>query len=349
MARPLRLERAGAWYHVTSRGIERRNIYRDDRDRQHWLDLLAQAKEMFRCRVHGYVLLPNHFHVMIETLEANLGRAMHWLNTSYTVWFNKRHERVGPLFQGRYKAIVLEEEAWGLELSRYIHLNPVRIEHLGLGKRARRADRLGVRGKPDAVKVRERIALLRRYRWSSFRAYVGWTREPDWLESRVMLGKMGGRSLAEQRKRYRVYVEEAVREGLRESPWERMLGGVILGGKEFAREIGRKVRGERREVPQMKGLVARPEWKRVVEVVEKLKGEKWNGFRDRHGDGGRDMALLLGRQECAMSLKDLGKEAGGMDYAAVNAAIKRFEKRAAREKQLAQLVKRSRKMLNVET
>ena len=134
MARTVRIQRSGAWYHVTARGNEGRPIYRDQRDRRHFCELLAELVQSYRWRVHAYVLIDNHYHLMVETAEANLSRGMQWLNVSYSVWFNRRHQRAGHLFQGRYKAIVVDRLGWGLEVSRYVHLNPVRFERLGLGK-----------------------------------------------------------------------------------------------------------------------------------------------------------------------------------------------------------------------
>lgn len=349
MARQLRIEQAGAWYHVTSRGVERRDIFRDDRDRCHWLDLLAEAKEMFHLSVHGYVLMSNHFHVQVETPEANLSRAMHWFNTSYTVWFNRRHQRVGPLYQGRYKGIVVDPQEWGLELSRYIHLNPVRTGRHGLDKEARQADKLGLRGKPDPEGVRERIEYLRNYRWSSYRSYIGLEKEPDWLETGTVLALGGGRGLKEQRRVYRQYVEEAVREGWVESPWEELISGLVLGGKEFVAGLRQGLKGTAREQPQRRAMDEGLDFRRVIAVVEKLKGESWEGFRDRHGDWGRDLALYLGRKAGGLSLKALGEAVGGADYAAVSAAIKRFEKRMRKERKLAQVARRSRHLLNIET
>src|SRR5208283_2431525 len=114
VARPLRIERPGGWYHVTARGNERRAIFRDDRDRQHFCDLMAEAVETFGWRLHAYVLMDNHFHLLVERPEPNLGRGMQWLNVSHSVWFNRRHGRSGHLFQGRYKAIIVEAQEWGL-------------------------------------------------------------------------------------------------------------------------------------------------------------------------------------------------------------------------------------------
>jgi REP element-mobilizing transposase RayT len=145
MARPLRIERVGCWYHVTARGNERRDIFREDKDRRHFLELLETAVAMFALRLHAYVLMSNHYHLLVELTEANLARAMHWLNVSYTVWFNRRHGRSGHLFQGRFKSVVVEPEGWGLEVSRYLHLNPVRLRRHGLGKRELQRSRKGVR------------------------------------------------------------------------------------------------------------------------------------------------------------------------------------------------------------
>src|ERR1051326_7041008 len=128
MARLPRINRPGAWYHVTARGNEGKPIYRDQRDPEHFLDLLARWRERFRLRLHAYVLMPNHYHLLLQTAEANLSRAMQWLNVSYTVWCNRRHQRVGHVLQGRYKAVIVNAEDWALGLSRYIHLNPVRIK-----------------------------------------------------------------------------------------------------------------------------------------------------------------------------------------------------------------------------
>jgi len=111
MARALRIQRPGGRYHVTARGNERRAIYREQSDRAHLLELLGELTERFGLRVHAYVLMGNHFHLLVETPEANLSRAMQWLNVSYSVWFNRRHDRVGHLFQGRSKAVVVQDEA----------------------------------------------------------------------------------------------------------------------------------------------------------------------------------------------------------------------------------------------
>ncbi len=153
----------------------------------------------FRVRLHAFVLMDNHYHLMLELAEANLSRSVQWLNMSYSVWFNRRHGRSGHLFQGRFKSVAVSPEEWALALSRYVHLNPVRVQALGLDKEDRAAQRVGLSPAPDAARVRERIALLRGYRWSSYRACLGLEPTPEWLECRTVLG-FGGGPQGEQRR-----------------------------------------------------------------------------------------------------------------------------------------------------
>ena len=146
MARPLRIEQVGGWYHITGRGNERRSIYRSERDREHFREQMAEMTRRFAVLMHAYVLMDNHYHLLVELREPNLSRAVQWLNVSYSIWFNLRHRRSGHLFQGRFKSVIVNPEEWGLELSRYVHLNPVRVAKLGLGKSDRQARRWYLQG-----------------------------------------------------------------------------------------------------------------------------------------------------------------------------------------------------------
>jgi REP element-mobilizing transposase RayT len=171
----------GGWYHITTRGNEQKAIFRDDRDRAHWCENVGNMAPQFNIAIHAYVLMDNHYHLLIELREANLSEALQWLNVSYAAWFNRRHERVGRLFQGRFKSVAVEPEGWAWELTRYIHLNPVRTGRLGLDKDQRRADRLGIGEKPLREEVEQRMEKLRSYRWSSYRGYIGTLKPPAWL------------------------------------------------------------------------------------------------------------------------------------------------------------------------
>jgi REP element-mobilizing transposase RayT len=164
LTRPFRLEFPGALYHVTSRGNRRSWIYRDDTDRLAWLDIVALVCQRHHCIVHSFYLMSNHFHLMIETVEANLGQVMRQLNGIYTQHFNRRHHTVSHLFQGRYKAILVQKESYLLELSRYIVLNPLRANI---------------------------VASLDEWPWSSHGYYIGIAPAPAWLECDWLLSQFG--------------------------------------------------------------------------------------------------------------------------------------------------------------
>ena len=128
MARPLRIEYDGALYHITSRGNERKAIFRDDEDRVGFLEALQKVNERFNWICHAYCLMNNHYHLVVETPDGNLSKGMRQLNGVYTQYFNRKHHRVGHIFQGRYKSILIEKESYLLEVSRYVVLNPVRAK-----------------------------------------------------------------------------------------------------------------------------------------------------------------------------------------------------------------------------
>ena len=335
MARPLRIEVPGGRYHVTARGNERRDIFHDDRDRAHFLALLAELPARLGVAVHAYVLMPNHFHLLLETPEANVSRAGHWLNVSYSVWFNHRHQRSGHLFQGRFAAVILEDDAGFQEVGRYVHLNPVRVKRLRLDKEQRAAGRQGLAAAPSAEVVAERLARLRTWPWSSYRAYAGYCGAPDWLTTGVLGGLSGGRNLKERQAALRAYTERAVQEGLMERPWDRLIDGVVLGTQAFADELRAGLQANRREQPALGTRARSVTWEQIIRAVESVKGEAWDQFRDRHGDWGRDAAIWVGRRAGRMSLRELAERMGGADYTTAGAAATRFQRRLAREPALA--------------
>jgi REP element-mobilizing transposase RayT len=348
VSRPLRIERVGGWYHLTARGNERRAIFRDNRDRAHFCELLGQMVGLFRVRLHAFVLMDNHYHLLLELTEPNLSRTGQWLNGSYSVWFNRRHGRSGHLFQGRFKSVVVDPIGWGVELSRYIHLNPVRVRRLGLSKAERQRMRVGAGGTPEARPVKERIGRLRRYRWSSYRAYIGLGKRPEWLECEGVL-ELGGGKREERRRNYRDYVESAVREGLVKSPWEELRDQVVLGSEAFLETIRAHVIGDAREQRGARGLArARPKLKEIIANLEKAKGLSWAEIRDRHGDDGRDLVLCVGRRACGLKLRELAVAVGMNDYSAVSIAIRRYERRLKRSRARQALLKEICKLSNVE-
>jgi REP element-mobilizing transposase RayT len=348
MARPLRIEKVGGWYHVTARGAERKPIFRNDTDRRHFLEAVAEMVGRFRVRLHCFVLMGNHYHLLLELREPNLSRAVQWLNVSYSVWFNRRHGRSGHLFQGRFKSVAVSPEEWGLALSRYVHLNPVRIQRSGLGRADRQAHRVGLSPAPEAGAAQQRIRLLRAYRWSSYRSYIGLGPTPAWLECGTVLA-LGGGAKAEQRRRYREYVETAAREGLEKSPWEAVREQVVLGGAQFLARLRKHVRGDTQEQRAARRLAeTRPRLEAVIAAVEQVKGAKWHEFRDRHGDRGRDMVLYLGRRVCGLKLRELAEAIGLPNYAVVATNGKRYERRLQGDRKEQARMKAVRQLLNFE-
>jgi putative transposase len=328
MARPLRIQRAGSWYHITARGNERRDIFRDDKDRRHLLELLKETVGMFGWRLHAFVLMSNHYHLLVELAEPNLSRSMQWLNASYSIWFNWRHQRSGHLLQGRFKSVLVEPESWGLELSRYIHLNPVRLGRLGLGKTQVQRSRAGAVEQVSTEELAKRISVLRRYPWSSFRAYIGSAHAPSWLTTVEVL-KLAGKT-NRPGEAYRKYCEEAIKQGGRESPWHYVAGQAVLGSERFIAGVVKGLKkSERRRLNQ------RPKLERVIALVEQDQGEKWKEFRDRYGDMGRDLVLHLGRTACGLSYRELSQQVE-IAYSSAAGAVRRFSQRLTKDVKTAE-------------
>jgi REP element-mobilizing transposase RayT len=230
MARPLRIEFAGALYHITSRGDGREAIYLGDQDRELWLELLGQVCERFNWVVHAYCQMGNHYHLLVETPDSNLAKGMRQFNGVYTQRFNQAHNRVGHVFQGRYKAILVEKEAYLLELSRYVVLNPVRARM---------------------------VRSARDWAWSNYRATAGMTAAPEWLETGWVLAAFG-RRWQEAQIAYRQFVAAGKNQP---SPWKVLKNQIYLGSKAFVDEMQQKVSDDRflSEVPKsQRRPVSRP-------------------------------------------------------------------------------------------
>ena len=342
MTRPLRVDVEGGWYHTTCRGIDQGLIWEKDAERHHFLDLLQQMVERFQVRVHAYVLMENHYHLLIETPHANASQAMQWLNVSYSVWYNRKRRRCGPLFQGRFKSVLVEQEgAWALEASVYIHLNPVRLARHGAGKRDRAAGRQGLGGGPTDEQVRAQLGALRAFAWSSYPAYAGWTPKPPWLTCEE-LWKRAAWGKQEPMAAYREWVEGRITQGEPVELDERVTAGLVFGGAAFVEKVrgwlkGREIRGES-EKPQARALRRWVSFETIKTAVERVHGERWAAFKDRRGDWGRDVALVLAHRYGGMTYPELARVAG-MKPKAVAAAVRLMNMKLTDAKSVA-----SRKM-----
>lgn len=245
MSRATRIEYDGAIYHVMARGVARMPTFLDDEDRRSFLAVLGKLVEQGALEVHAYCLMPNHYHLLVRTPQGELARWMRHVSGDYVRRFNPRHRRVGHLWQGRYKAILVESGAYFHECSRYIHLNPNRA------KITRPAER---------------------YRWSSYRNYVGGPAAVPWVETRGILEDFGGDPGL-----YRAYVEAG--KGERQvSPFERAIAGLVLGGEAFvasalARLKGRKPASDQPSLAAMRRL-GRADPTVVEESVNRVFGQE---------------------------------------------------------------------------
>ena len=238
MARTLRIEFPGAVYHITARGNERKKIFRNDRDKHDFLDILALVLDRFGWLCHSYSLMDNHYHLMIETPRGNLSRGMMQLNGNYAQHFNRKYNRVGHLFQDRYKAILVEKEAYLMELSRYVVLNPV-----------------------DARIVQ----LPEEWPWSSYRATIGKTEKPVFLTIDWILLQFG-RNLPRSRDAYKAYVLSGIRECF---PKEALVGGLLLGSEKFLNDVNRQIGensiAELKEFPRKQRLSSKPSLEEIFQ------------------------------------------------------------------------------------
>jgi len=300
MARPLRIEYPGAYYHVTSRGNERKAIFREVSDRKKFLEILSSSIEQFNVRLHAYVLMDNHYHLLVETPVGNLSRAIRHLNGVYTQYVNRRYRRVGHLFQGRYKAILIDKDSYLIELSRYIHLNPWRVRN-------------GAR-EPQ------------RYAWSSLRAYTGREKAPEWLETEVVLGSFG-QKVGKARRAYGEFVREGM-EKREKSPWEEVRWQSLLGSISFVEEIeDRFLRDREIGLTEIKGL--RESRKRVN--AERIVAVVCEYYRIKPGDlskrsheytEAREVASYLMRRHGLMRLVEIGEQVGS-HYSTVGNVIRK--------------------------
>lgn len=273
------MEYAGALYHLTARGNDRQSIFRDDHDRQRFLACLTREVRQLRWRVHAYCLMDNHYHLLVETPEPNLARGMRRLNSAYSRSFNRRHDRVGHLFQGRYHSVVVQKESYLLELSRYIVLNPVRA------------------GMVDEAKY---------WPWSSYRATAGLSPSPEFLETRWLLDQFH-RALGTARDAYRSFVNhDSVR-----CPWDDLRGNAWLGSESFRELVDNALKTKNlRDVPKAQKQPLRPTQKQVIESVldafALTEQQLWKRTNQEAFQG----AVFLLRRAAKIPVRDVARLAG---------------------------------------
>jgi REP element-mobilizing transposase RayT len=301
MARPLRIDVEDGVYHVTSRGLERRRIVSDDADRRKWVDLLDIVATRRDWRVLAWALMDNHYHLFLRTPHADLSAGMHDLNAGYVSWFNRRHRRNGPLLGGRFKAILVERDHHYWELSRYVHLNPLRA---------------GAARRPEE------------YSWGSCKFYFDSRGAPKWLAWSEVL-REHARSIRAARKAYRAFLQEGV-DGSLDSPVRDAVAGALMGSPSFVERM-RKWLDDRipdPEVPTAQELrrSSRPE--DIEDAVCRAFGVRRERLhaRHKHGNEARAAAVYLFRQSTRIPVHELAERFGGVRDSAISKTQRRAER-----------------------
>lgn len=299
MSRPLRITFPGAFYHITARGNEGRQIFKDVRDREKFLSYLESAVQRYRAAVHVYCLMRNHYHLLLETPVGNLPEIMHHINGAYTTHFNVKHQRSGHLLHGRYKAILIEKDQYAKELSRYIHLNPIRAKM---------------------------VDTPEQYPWSSYRYFIGLKKAPEWLVIDFILSYFGDKVSSAQ-KGYRDFVNAMVGQKFK-NPLEGVVSSTILGTKDFIESIRDRYLTNRQfdsNLPALRTLLGRPSIQEIMDEVKSIFP------RDRLLT--RGVGLYLCQKYTGERLKEIGKHFG-IGESGVSQASRRIAVRISQDNKL---------------
>ncbi len=302
MPRPPRLEYEGAVYHLTSRGNGRQIIFQEDADRQHFLAQLQDNLETFDVGLHAFVLMTNHYHLLVRTRRANLSRFAQRLNTSYALYYRYKHNRPGHLFQGRYNAKLVDGDTYLQGLTRYIHLNPVKT------------------AEAKHLNVKARIAQLSSYRWSSYPGYVYSAQVLPWIDYSIL--KSHGRSWSEARQRYRRYVEsmvisndESLQQAMAANPY-------ALGDESFVQSVEEEFT-TRKQGTDIDRDLALPRGGMALDDIDMRVATAYHVPRERlcmHGHAAKESkmaAVEIAARLSGLTQREIGRHYGGISSSAV--------------------------------
>jgi REP-associated tyrosine transposase len=308
MARSLRITFPGAFYHVTSRGNERKAVFKSTRDRQKFYEYLETATERYNAVIHAYCLMDNHYHILLETPLGNLPQIMQHINGAYTTYYNVKRARAGHLFQGRYKAILVEMDEYAKELSRYIHLNPVRAKL---------------------------VETPEKYEWSSYNFFIGRKKAPDWLHRDFILSYFGNKVSSAQLG-YKKFVSSHVNLKY-DSPLKEVTASVLLGSHDFIQFVKDTYLTDKkpvRDLPAIRMLGPKITFQEIFDIVESEFGQDLALARS--------IKLYFCRKHTGEKLKTIGEQFGVGD-AAVAQSCKRFKLKLENDRKLRKKVERTEK------
>ena len=321
MARPLRIEYPNACYHVMNRCRKDEIVFREKDDYYFFVDLLQEIGEVWKARTAAYCLMTNHYHLLIQTPDANLSRCMRHINGVYTQYYNRKYHCDGQLFRGRYKSVLVDSDSYLLELVRYIHRNPLEA---GL------------------------VEDLASYDWSSHKSYLSNAKKWEWLYKEFVLGMFSENS-AESKKKYMEFVQKETPEEVNGIFGRKNLPSII-GRDEFIARIKNKFFKTKHhmEVPESKLLA--PDMGKIKEEVCKFYGvEEGELYYSRRGltNNARDMAIYLSRQLTGSKLTEIGKEFGLNNYSTVSTIIERMKDRILKEPKMNKSLELIKNNLNM--
>jgi putative transposase len=307
MTRPLRIQFENAYYHVTCRGNSRQRIFSGEEDHPNFLNLLERSSGIYEVEILAYVLMVNHFHLFVKTPLGNLQEFMRHFNISYTSYYNRKHHRTGHLYQGRYKSFLVDADEYLQEVSRYIHLNPVRV-------------------KPQRdMSIEEKVDHLRSYPWSSYKGYLSKRNRDPFVRVEEVLAHFGG-DTPTGRRRYEGFVIDGLSRGM-SNPLERGKGHGIVGTSEFMKQIKERfIRSapKAREVPAVRRIIAQVEPGKVIkEVCARFKVNRDDVLKKGYKGTARGVLMEMLYRHAGMNQREIGGLMG-VDYSAVSVMRRRL-------------------------
>ena len=328
MVRPLRIQFENAYYHVTCRGNTGQEIFSNDADRLVFLDLLERSSDIYQTEILAYVLMSNHFHLFVKTPLGNLQEFMRHFNISYTSYYNWKHNRRGHLYQGRYKSFLVDADNYLQEVSRYIHLNPIRVRYR------------------SGMAFDEKRKYLRTYRWSSYGGYLSPGERMGFLQVEEVLGYLGG-DTGKGRRKYEDFVMEGIA-GKMASPLERGKGHGIVGASEFIEKIkGQHIRfgAKLRELPAVRKILAQVEPKKIIRLIGEVFGvDREELLRKGYRGVARGVLMEMLYRYGGMNQREIG-ELLGIDYSAVSVMRKRLSVLQEKDRNLSTEIERVKKRI----
>ncbi len=326
MARPLRIQYPGAVYHITCRGNARADIYKDDKDRKAFLEMLKESQTIYSIKIYSYVLMSNHYHLLIETPRGNLSDYMRHFNMRYTSHYNRRHKKVGHIYQGRFKGILVDKDIYLTMLSRYIHLNPVRIKSI------------------KHMPYREKLKYLQKYKWSSFPGYINKRKKQEFIDYDLVLEEYGG----DNEKGRHAYgsilgLDISVNMEIK----DKIVGQSIIGREDFIEKVVDRYLKKDPNIREQPSLRELHGLRAKEEIIGAIKEETGKCLDEIKKSKGIERNVLMDFLYRVGGIK--GTEIGRLlevDYSTVSQGRKRLRDRLKKDKKLKQIVNRIERKLS---